>query len=159
MLFCSLWQRKFAESMNFSREERSCIRKGSSESSNIHVTLWLGVGTFFGGDRSPVTSSHLPDNLRCSALLIQVQMSDPWILTRTLEKCDTGTTMHVQTLESIIEKLNIEDWHSATARFIGSVARDLTFAGRGPQDILQHIASVCIAIVRKVWEEHKMNAL
>ncbi|CAO3672991.1 unnamed protein product [Umbelopsis ramanniana] len=76
-------------------------------------------------------------------------MSDPWILTRTLEKDDHGSSMHVQALESMIEKLNVEDWHSATARFIGSVARDLTFAGRGPQDIIQYSASVCIAIVRK----------
>lgn len=83
-------------------------------------------------------------------------MSDPWILTRTLEKDDHGSSMHVQALEGLLEKLNVEDWHSAAARFIGSVARDLTFAGRGPQDIIQYSASVCIAIVRKVWEKQKV---
>jgi hypothetical protein len=113
------------------------------------------------GDRSPVTSSHLLVNFE---LLIHQHtytgtMSDPWILTRTLEKDDHGSSMHVQALESMIEKLNVEDWHSATARFIGSVARDLTFAGRGPQDIIQYSASVCIAIVRKVWEKHKVIGL
>jgi hypothetical protein len=77
-------------------------------------------------------------------------MSDPWILTRALEKGDQRSIPNIQVLESILDHLNIEDWHSATARFVGSVARDPSFAGRGPQDILQYVASVCQAINRKV---------
>jgi hypothetical protein len=76
-------------------------------------------------------------------------MSDPWILTRALLKGEQVATFNAQNIEGIIEKLNIDNWSPAIARFIGSVAQDFNSSNRGPQ-ILQYTANACKAINKKV---------
>ncbi|GAB5590858.1 CCR4-NOT core subunit cdc39 [Umbelopsis nana] len=69
-------------------------------------------------------------------------MSDPWILAQALEKGDQGAPSNIEVLESTLDHLNIEDWLSATARFVGSFARDPVVVGRDPQDHLQYVGNV-----------------